>query len=882
MSGGRKTWKLHLIVFTGYVLLVVLLTWPTASHLTTHFPGDGGDDPAIAWNLWWIKYSLLNEPQNPFFCNFMFYPVGINLAFYTLTTLNGLTTLPLLLNLGVVTTSNLHLWFSFALGGYGTFLLARYVLSGSPWGLSSDDQVTRWAAILAGMVYAFASSKLFYAALGQFNIASTHWIPFSVLFYIKMHYHPRNLRWPALSALFLVLQAWTEMTYASFLLVFMGLYWLYWLIADRRRQVIRLPYLKAATLLAFLFMVGLGPILAAMLPDMQTEGDFFVVGGGFADAFSADLAGFFVPTMHHPLFGHLIEQTNIANFSKGQHIYLGYTLLLLVGLGFQAHRQDATARFWLLASLVFALLCLGPKIAFNGHNTPIPGPFVVLQSLPFFKGNRYPSRYSVMFLLSMAPLAALGIKRLYGGARKQGIRRAISPPLLSLLIVLFFLFEHLSIPLPQFDTTVPEPYQLIAQSEGDFAVLDIPFAWRNGFRITGAYTTGFMSGQFYQTKHQKRMLQGNTSRNPEFKFQYFTEAPVLSSLRILETGHELPSETWQADARYAADVLRFFNIKYIIVRPEEAGYLNNPQATIPYLEDILPVEKLHQEPTLSLYRVVLPALPNQVKLLTGSPLTPLYFAEGWGIPGDAVVAHRKEARLLVPMNGQAQEARFMVRFWENSRLLSEIMWLEMNGWRSKPVQLTQTWQELTIDLPAEAVTAGLNDIRLHFDNSTEIKTNGIELTVLSAGEEAGNFGHIYLNGIEISPNQRGYNIAVIAPDGRLINAASFDTHLDPNASRALAQFIAAAPPEALIAVAAADEASNMLTEEAVAALHAIGGQVDPRGHFRASHALIGGKGGQPLFEAFDPYQPVKLTNGAGLVESRVTAIFEEIVFEAKE
>lgn len=135
MKHPKQIWKLHLAVLLAYLGLAILLTWPTAAHLSAHLPGDGGDDPAIAWNLWQLKYSLLNHPQNPLSSDFMFYPLGINLAFYTLTTLNALTALPLLLNFGVVTASNLHLWFSFTLGGYGVFLLVRYLGQGDrEWG----------------------------------------------------------------------------------------------------------------------------------------------------------------------------------------------------------------------------------------------------------------------------------------------------------------------------------------------------------------------------------------------------------------------------------------------------------------------------------------------------------------------------------------------------------------------------------------------------------------------------------------------------------------------------------------------------------------------------------------------------------------------------
>jgi len=193
------------LLWICYLLLAILLTWPTVRNLTTHLPGDGGDDPAIAWNLWWVKHALLNEGQNPFQTDFMFYPIGINLAFYTLTVLNAVITLPLTLNLGVVAASNLHMFFTFVVGGYGTFLLTRYVLTvllttddrpptavgkRTATILPSADHNLVWAsAAIAGGFYAFAGSKLFYVALGQFNIASNHWIPFAVLYILRSHYN---------------------------------------------------------------------------------------------------------------------------------------------------------------------------------------------------------------------------------------------------------------------------------------------------------------------------------------------------------------------------------------------------------------------------------------------------------------------------------------------------------------------------------------------------------------------------------------------------------------------------------------------------------------------------------------------------------------------
>ncbi len=955
------TWKTHIAIFISYFLLALLLTWPTITHFTTHLPGDGGDDPAIAWNLWWLKYSLLNEGQNPFFSKHMFYPLGINLAFYTLTPLNGFLSLSLLLNFGVVTASNLHLWFSFAVGGYGAFLLLRYLnISSSP--LLTFQAWLDLPAWLGGLMYTFASNKLFYVALGQFNIASTHWIPFCILFFIKMHQAtclkndlirkgvieekeerdtdrnpthsnllplysspPLYWLWSSLTALFLILQAWSEMTYASFLIIFMALYWLYWLIADTQRQVIQWLFIKATLLLVLLFGLGISPILAAMLPDMLTEGDFFGGESGFAEAFSADLKGYLLPTMHHPLFGHLVTQSTIHH-NIGQHIYVGYLLLFLSLLGLSTHWRNRLTQFWIFASLSFALLTLGPSITVNGTNTGLTGPFWILQQLSFFNGNRYPSRFSVLLILSLTPLASLGLGYLLKQIHKirTHFQKIIVPPtlqrgesnispigrlegslslLLALLFASGFIFEHLSTPLPQSDMRVPKPYHPIAQDSNRFAVLDIPFAWRNGFRITGAYTTGFMFGQFYQTLHQKPMLQGNTSRNTDLSFQYFTEAPIISSLRVLQAGYPLREVNWWRDHDLAADVLRFFSIKYIIVRPEAPSYLNHPQATISYIETLLSVEKLHQDPSLILYQVKLPSWPTQIDLFASETLAPLYFAEGWGIRPTkntemirfnenfrggtpTIVAHRKQVRLLVPLNGEAQTFQAKLRFPSQDHDETNQVWLKLNGWHSGPMTFSNTSDLITLTIPADVVQEGINDITLQFAQILSVNASDLigptlpDLTLISAGEEAGNLGYIYLNGIDVSPNQVGYNLALVTAEGRLLKTGAFNTYATVEANQALAEFITQAPDDALIAVVAKDEASNHLTEEAVQALQAIGSRVDLRGQFRASHAFIGSKVKGGLAEQMDSHHPVKITTAFGLVEPNVATVFEAIRFEA--
>lgn len=904
-----------LLLLTGYLLLAVLLTWPTAGHLATHLPGDGGDDPAIAWNLWWVKYALLNRAQSPFYTDYLFYPVGVNLAFYTLTVWNAVTALPITLTVNVVTASNLHMFFSFATGAYGTFLLVRYVLTPTlpsagrldigPNRLTPARNLIWLSAAISGGFNAFASSNLFYVSLGQFNIASTHWIPFAVLYTLRTRRQPRQLKNPLIAALFLTMQTWSEMTYASFLLIFIGLYWTYWLIENGVRYIRREEtdfflfrwHLRNLAVTGAAFGLGIRPILAHMLPDMQIEGDFLVEGSGFAETFSADLLGFFVPTLHHPWFGHLVTFTDITAYDKGQHIYLGFILIGLLAITTAVGFRIPELRFWLIATAIFALLALGPIITINGQSTAIPGPFVIFQHLPFFKGNRYPSRYSVMLILSLAPVAGFGLAWI--GSKLLQSKSSVWSFTALVLIGALFLFEHLSIPLPQSDMRPPPLYQRIAAGAANGTLLDIPFAWRNGFRITGPLTTQFMFGQFYQTVHQKRLLQGNTSRNPAFKFQYFTEAPVINSLLALETGREIPPEQRAVDQAIAAEVLRFFDIDHIVVRPYSYQRFNGVQietvtqeTVIPYIEAVLPVEKIYEQAKTRVYRVdredgYRPNLPIE----TGLPLAPLYFGEGWGLltPGLPVTAQRESVRLLLPLSPEAQQLTLRIRLPDAVSAEARSLSISANGWQSLPQTVTQTWQEVTFTVPANVVEPGLNDVYLHFDAVAPTPPPApdhpiLDVTVLSAGEEVGSFGHIFVNGYDVSPNERGYNIAVIQP-GQPIISASFDTHLDPSAAARLADFLASPgtmwEPGAIVAVAAADEVSNLLNQEAVSALQSTGAGDDLRGCFRCSHALIyeAGLAENKIVEASSAIRPVGLTTGLGLTEPHIAAIVEWIYVE---
>ena len=164
MNSFRK-YRADLFALGAYIVLAIALTYPLVLNLTTHVVGDGSDDPALAWNLWWVPHATISLGTSPIYCDYMFYPVGLNLAFYTLTYLNAFFSIPIQYSLNLLVAANVNLWFSFAVGGFGAYLLVKYLIRNSKFEIQNSGALAP-VAFIAGALYAFSSNKLLYASLG--------------------------------------------------------------------------------------------------------------------------------------------------------------------------------------------------------------------------------------------------------------------------------------------------------------------------------------------------------------------------------------------------------------------------------------------------------------------------------------------------------------------------------------------------------------------------------------------------------------------------------------------------------------------------------------------------------------------------------------------
>ncbi|HEY64345.1 MAG TPA: hypothetical protein G4O02_07205 [Caldilineae bacterium] len=418
-----------------------------------------------------------------------------------------------------------------------------------------------------------------------------------------------------------------------------------------------------------------------------------------------------------------------------------------------------------------------------------------------------------------------------------------------------------------------------------------------------------MFEQWYQTAHHRPILGGNTSRNPEFKFQYFSEAPLLdvlitminaadepfhqtlrSELSRLETWLARPDQAppgWLADQRrQAAEVLRFLDVAYVMIHRDRV-----PPLLEQFVLAVFPLEPVAEERDIALYRVRRDeaSMPSEVDLTEG--IGRLFLGEGWSPPArptevpliKAVWAQRHEVRLLLPETATLRGFELLAYAPGPGQTVSLIV----DGQEVARAPVPQRWEWIRFSWSPPEDAEGVLPVRLRFDRLyrlDEVRDDpylfpsdarpGPALLIRSAGEEVGDFAHIYVNGVDRSPNARGYNLVLLDPDtGQVLDAAAFDTHADAQASQAMAAWLRAIPRGAWVLGAVKDEASLNLTEDAVMALREIGVATDLRGRFRWSHAFIGVKGAAPgeAQELLSAFRPASLTTAAPLSRPQVAS-----------
>ncbi len=563
--------------------LAIFYTWP----LLLNFGGNGLTPGTIVedrdqnlWNLWWVKTALLDLHTDPFHTDRMYWPTGVSLQFHTLNPFNGLISIPFQPFVSLPVIYDGIVLFSFVLTGWGAYLLLRYVLLRRSGGALVAAPAITAAAAVGSSIFAYSAYHLA-TQRGLLQLISLEWVPFAVLALLRaVHDTPGWSTWRAFgrwvvqralpAAFFLVLVALVDWYYVMYTLLFTGCYGLYLTAREllhharsgaRSSLGTRLRPLEPAARIGIavgLFFVAVAPLLLPMFAELRTA-TYMRPAPGVAVENSADLVAFFAPPRIHQLWGRLSEFRLRWPFGANTYeVYLGYTTLVLAGLGLLARRRPhlptlflppegaATTlgagessqsapetqnselvplpgrAFWAAAAAISFALALGPELQVNGvpQAWAQPMPYTLIERVPGFNISRSPDRFAMPLMICLSVLASYGVIRLIATLARRGWGgRGVVGGLTVGLLALSAL-EVWPVPMPQLPAPIPAFYTQLRQDPADYAILELPREdsyWQGAFRM------------YFQTAHQKRIFSGYISR--EFYHPFLWSTPGFMELQ---------------------------------------------------------------------------------------------------------------------------------------------------------------------------------------------------------------------------------------------------------------------------------------------------------------------------------------------------------------
>jgi hypothetical protein len=857
-------WRAASISYVSYVAGVVLATWPLARD-PARFWAYHHDPPLFTWVMASMARWLAAGPRALFDGN-AFYPYGGSLAFSEPLLLPAVLGLPGFVAGNPVLTYNLMILLLWPANGLA--------MAWAAWELTRS----RRAAWLAGAV--FSLSPYFVVYQIEFNMLPAAPVPVALVAWVRW-LERQQARWLALSLGALVTQGFTSWYYTiatglglvTLTLGFACLRWRGW---RWRRDVgallvggvavallllpVAWPYVVVrgelglerdlrdtvvhhVDLLQFVESVSRFPLVRAPWHAPPAETSPFVgfsvlalgalaLARGWAEGRPRSggpawlargagvllvlaVAGVVVTSVHGRSW-----RLEVGQFHRhvGIVVFLWLVLAMLAGLllarGWSAARARAPRELgpgdwaWLLALLtaVSVVLVLGPVVHVAGR--PVGrGPYGELYRVLFpLHAVRITVRFAILAVAALGLLGAFGWRGLEARMRVASLRRLCFAGL-----VVVMMLEYAVRPHDLVEVGAPRPVDLVLRADpADVAVLEWP-----------VYSPGEdADAMFRSLYHGKRVVNG---------FSGFR----LASLRELSTlltrpGRPFPSAEAQAALR------EIHPLRYLVVRRTGGHYL---QWWAAWLEarsapsSTLRFRGTHG--TADLYEVI--AEPDRGTRLERH------------VSGGFLLSHPQLELEVAPL-GVARpggpDSFVDVRL--NSRGIARLA-------------LGETGTTLRTRLAGDVRRAAPNVFALdygyawppaHLGPRHRIGRTGVlspgDLRVSSSGGPRARPGsRIALNGVELSPNRRGYNLVALGADGRPRAATVFDTFAAASASAALADWIRALPAGTIVAAAVRDEASAHLDAEAIAALRSLGVGGDLRGRFRAAHAFVGVKGAAP-------------------------------------
>lgn len=536
-----------------YLFLTLVMTFPLVIRFRSWVPFGTVDLWQNYWNFWWWKKCLLELHQHPYTTQFLFFPSGASLVFYTHSPFNMLVSLPVNALFGPAAAYNFCVVLGLWLSSLSAYLLLRE--------LGADSR----GAFLGGLIFTFFPQHI-EQTLEHLNLFSVEFIPLAMLFMLRLARPSGRLAAPNVDAASRRVPGSTTFDWLS--IVGLGLCYaanalIDWHLGillslaliplaitlaikhERPAALFTRDLALAGALAALIVLPGVWPLLRGMI-----NGETFFQKP--PEDKGIDPAFLFVPSDHHPLFGALtfgFYEAHRAYRAAGFLCYLGFVPVALAV--FALIRRARGAAFWwglLTASL---LLSFGAKLYWVGHAVEgLPLPFSLYARLPVFGLMRIANRFLILTSLALALLAGLG----WSALRHK-------PDWKFALLAALVLFEYLWLPYPMQKVELSPYYAQLAASGAAAATTPgttpgiTPSAQTDKFQPGAVLDIPFTSdgktvlNMVAQTVHNRKIAGGYLSTRPPEALQAIETDPMLSQLQGIE-----PKFTGPLDRAHLVDL----------------------------------------------------------------------------------------------------------------------------------------------------------------------------------------------------------------------------------------------------------------------------------------------------------------------------------------
>jgi hypothetical protein len=627
----KRAWPDLILPLLVYTAVVLFMTWPLVTQLSTHVAGPEYADSLEYLRLgWWGKYALQNG-LNPFQQSLLGYPQGFFSAVQWAQPLIYWPISILAFVMNPTAAFNVWLMLEVILSGLTAYWLCRDMLRQMP--LSSAIL----ASLIGGLVFISFSTVQGHILGGHINPLANYMVPLVIMATLRIV--DERGRWKAVlfgavSLLVLALGNFTFLAYIALplsIIVFIGTN-----IKFIREKQITWQILAR---LAAMFLLGAVLILPFYLP---LAGDllsvdrpaYLQVGGRVA--FSTDPLAFInissMTPWTAPFASTFSRQVLVPNAIEGS-AYIGIVALLLVIRGWWVYRSKVS--FWIALAALCMIFSLGPVLKWNNEpivysignelKTNVLMPFALFQNLPFISGTRTAGRFNILTGLALGVAAAYGLNSIIETLNRRNLHgrlKRLLPIAVTVLIGCAMLAEYqVSFPFLTSPTNVSSYFTQLADKPTSGAVLEIPFS----------DLIAQKEALLNQTYHHKPLIAGYVSRVTP------VDPAKLEFLEQIATGENTISGS-ALDRQDRIALLRQNGIS-VIVYHWKLWQQRRTALTASATADF--GKPVYEDEWRSIYEV------PQAPTVATTPFTMTYSATGWWRGKDSVAWLKDSASVLV-------------------------------------------------------------------------------------------------------------------------------------------------------------------------------------------------------------------------------------------